>query len=360
MHDVAIIGAGPAGATLARLLAVGGASVVLLERERLPRYKPCGGGLTRRSLDLLPSEVRHLVRVWPSGALVVYRGQRVRVRSPQGAVGMVMRAELDAALARLAAEAGAELREGATVTEARRLSGATELVAGGQSLRARVVACCDGATGPSAGPLGVRLGLAPAPPRIGALEAELEDPERLWGADLRGDFDLVPGGYGWVFPKGDVLSVGVASWRPGVGGTLLRGLLDAYVSRLGLGTRRVLRRQGHAIPVGGRLDPSRLVGDAALRLGDAAGLADPLFGEGIAHALQSGHLASAAILAGELPQYVAAVRLRILRRFSLAARLARLFYPAPGPWFLAARLVPGLGDRFFSIAVGGGRHAPAL
>lgn len=351
--DVAVIGAGPAGATLARLLASAGAEVVLVERERLPRYKPCGGGLTQRSIRLLPDEARALVRVWSPGADVVYRGYRVHLQSPRPAVGLVMRDELDACLTRLAVRAGAELRDGSPVTGARMLSDGDgiEVMAGGQPLRCRYLACADGATGPFSGPLGAAVGLPVCAPRIGALEWELEDAGSGWGSHLRGDFDVIAGGYGWVFPKGGILSVGVATWRTGVGGSALRAALDAYLIRLGLHHRPVLRRHGHAIPIGGRLSSERLVASAALRVGDAAGLADPLFGEGIAHALQSAHLAARPLLDGDLTDYARAVHKGVHPRFRVAAMLGRAFYAAPGPWFAAARMWPALGDRVFTRAV---------
>jgi len=353
MHDVLVVGAGPAGATAARLLAAAGADVVLLERASLPRPKTCGGGLSRRALDLLPPAALAQVRVWCPGVRAVFGGHDLHMRSPAPAVGMVRRAEFDACLAALAVEAGAVLRQGTPLTDARSLGGAVEVRAGADIFRARYLVCADGSAGPLSGPLGGRVGLGQAPPRIGALEAELEDADAGWGDEPRGDFDLVPGGYGWVFPQDGVLSVGVASWR-NPGGAALRVALNAYLGRLGLGRRRVLRLAGHPIPVGGRLEPQALHSPVAVRLGDAAGLADPLFGEGIAQALVSAHLAAPALREGHPAYYGAAVEERLYPRLRLAGVLARVFYRAPRPFVALAAAWPALGDTVYTAAVRGG------
>lgn len=350
---MAIVGGGPAGATLGRLLAAGGARVVLLERCRLPRYKPCGGGLTARSLALLPPSARALARQWSAEAVVVCGRHRLRVRSSGTPLGLVCRETFDHHLVELAAAAGVQVRDGVAVTAADLTPAGVELRAGGDRVRARFLACADGATGPFAGPAGAAVGLVGCPRRIGALEVEVQEPAEGWPEGLRADFDLVPRGYGWVFPKAGTLSVGVASWAD-VGGRTLREALRTYLRRLGLGGQPVLRSHGHPIPVGGRLPVGHLAAASALRLGDAAGLADPLFGEGIAHALTSAHLAAPALLGGDLSGYGTAVARDIYRPFRAAAGCARLFYPAPGPWFLLAGAVPGVGDRFFRLALGGG------
>ena len=352
MHDVAVVGAGPAGATLARLLGAAGADVLLLERCALPRPKPCGGGLTRRSLDLLPAEARALVRVWCPGVAVSHRGRMLRLRSPTPAVGLVRRSEFDACLVDLAAAQGAQVLQRAPVTAARALPDGVELTAGGRLVRARLLACADGTTGPFSGPMGAAVGLPGRPPRIGAVEAEIEDPGGRWGDEPRGDFDLLPGGYGWVFPQDGVLSVGVASWA-GPSGGRLRQTLQEYLRRLGLEQRRVLALAGHPIPVGGRLPPSALAGPAAIRLGDAAGLCDPLFGEGIAHALAGAHLALHPLLQGRPEAYAYAVEEALYPKFRLAAGLSRLFYAAPQPWLALARAWPRLADRLYTAAVRG-------
>lgn len=350
--DVAVVGAGPAGSTIARLLASAGLRVVVVERCPLPRYKACGGGLTGRSLALLPREVFPIVRVWSQQATVSYGGRLSVARSPRPSVGLVLRSEMDALLTDLAVQAGAALMAGAAVTAAVREKDGVRLSVGGNVLRVRYVVAADGSTGVFQGPMGAAVGLGPCAPRIGAVEAEVADPSGSWGPNLRGDFDVVPGGYGWVFPKGDVLSIGVASWRSGVGGHQLRMSLSRYMDGLGMRDREVLSLHGHPIPVGGRLEPRALYSACALRIGDAAGLADPLFGEGIAYALESAHLAAPVLVsalhgdggANALRPYAQALDRQVYRMFRVASALARTFYRSPGPWIRVARSHASIGD----------------
>ncbi len=348
-YDVAIIGAGPSGSTLARLLARAGAQVVLLEARRLPRVKLCGGGLTMRALQLLPPEAHRIVQTRIHGLDAFWRRQSVTVGVREPSAATVSRAELDAVLAGLAADAGAEVHTSTPVRQATVSEEAVTLEAAGGSWRARLVACADGSTGPSNGPFRQALGFRSRSVRVPALEVEAP-----WSSGtrprLRADLGLVPRGYGWVFPRNEVASVGVGSWIPGFGGAELRAALARYCAQLGLPDLAGAAR-GHPIPVGGSLPPRELVTAHAIRVGDAAGLADPFLGEGIGYALESAHLAAAAILAGDPPGYARNVLRLLYHRFQEARRWARVIYGAPQAVFTAARAVPPIGDRLYRWAV---------
>lgn len=106
MDDVLIVGAGPAGATAARVLALGGARVRLLDRAVFPRNKPCGGAVTTRALGRFPWLGEALPRIPARGVseLHLEGPSGVSIASAQPAVLMVRRVELDALLGlRLAA-----------------------------------------------------------------------------------------------------------------------------------------------------------------------------------------------------------------------------------------------------------------
>jgi geranylgeranyl reductase family protein len=343
--DVAVVGAGPAGATAALLLARAGVAVALLDRARLPRDKTCGGGVVARALESLPPGVgvpveRRLGRV---ESRFVDAGIAVTVERETPLVHMAMRAPLDFALAEAARAAGAVLETPCALENVGLLADHVELETSHGPLRARFLVAADGAAGPTARVVGWTAPLATVP----ALEAEVKVPPRVLARFTDGArFDLgVPaGGYGWVFPKAAHLSVGVGVFARGAGRRRLRDELGRYLHAVGLGEASVLRVRGAPIPVRPRRDVAR---GRVLLAGDAAGLADPLTGEGISLAIRSGRLAAESLLAARLEPravaraYVASLRGEILGELRIARGLAWVLYRRPG---LARRLVPRLGQ----------------
>lgn len=259
-----------------------------MEREPLPREKPCGGGLTPKAWPLLPVAIDDLV-LNRADAVRVHAGRGVsaRFRARHWAIWMVRRPELDLRLAREAARRGADLHEGETFRTLDREGGLC-VVSGNASYRARVVIGADGAESRVARLLGL-----PRPSRwMVALETEVE----VEGDPLAGEaiVDLgIPHGYAWVFPKGRLYNVGLGTFHPGRTREL-RWRFRRFVEDTGLFANRTLAPVGHRIPTG--LPPGPLHRDNVLLVGDAAGVADPYFGEGISYALLTAHLASDAVV----------------------------------------------------------------
>jgi flavin-dependent dehydrogenase len=147
----------------------------------------------------------------------------------------------------------------------------------------------------------------------------------------------IPGGYAWAFPKGRWWNVGVLSVRPEIAPTLRRRLVR-FMDRHGIrpegGGVAPARVTGRRIPLWSNPLPAVVDGRVAL-VGDAAGLADPFFGEGIAQALESGRLAAAAVaamLAGTAPDltpYANSWATRTGRHLQRMELLSRLVYSAP-------------------------------
>ncbi|HZC31518.1 MAG TPA: geranylgeranyl reductase family protein [Gaiellaceae bacterium] len=286
----AVVGAGPAGSTAARLLAAQGARVTLFEGRRLPRPKLCGGGLTPKAQRLLPPAVLATVeRRVDAVELQAPPGVRVRVADPAASVAMVERREFDTALVDAAADVGAAVRDAEAVVGLSTDGREVTLITTAAREHFDLALLADGE--PSR--LSHRVGLASAP-RCRALAVEVDLP---FSRDLRRDVAFVSyrmrGGYAWCFPKGDHANVGLATRRAQPFETL-RDALFRFARSLGLdpGEGRI---RGHWIPAGLRRGP--LARDRILLLGDAAATADPFFGEGISYALASAVVAADAVAA---------------------------------------------------------------
>ena len=339
--DVVVVGAGPAGSTSAREAASRGASVVLLERARFPRDKPCGGGVTIRCANLLPFSIDPVVEDVVTGARLKIGGGREVIRdAKQPLTYMTQRRRLDSFLVERAQEAGADFRDGETVTsvERRRDGSYTVATKGGTILQTRVVIGADGANGV----VGNRLGYEAAATAAVALEGNVRYPEGVpdrWRHRVALHFGDYPGGYGWVFPKGDHVNVGVGGWKDATGMDV-RDMLQRVCEVYGFQVSDLTNLRGHHLPMQRRGMLMAAGGSAVV--GDAAGLVDPLSGEGIYAALASGTAIGPVIedyLAGRvtsLAGYQAALRDSLLEEVEASTALMDIFhaYPAPFIWMM--------------------------
>lgn len=287
MWDVAVVGAGPAGLAAASAAAATGARTVVLERAEHPRYKTCGGGLIGASLAAVDGQIEVPARDQIRSATFTLRGEREFSReNDEPILAMVMREEFDAALLRRATGNGAVVRQRAPVRALDQAGGrASARLADGSVVTARVIIGADGSSGVSARHVGVRFDQVDL-----GLELEIAVPphvERQWAGRVLLDWGEIPASYGWVFPKGDRLTVGVIAARGN--GDATRDYLREFTDRLKLGSFDVLRDSGHLTRC--RSDASGLRNGRVIVAGDAAGLLDPWTREGISFALRSGALA---------------------------------------------------------------------
>ncbi|HUN35054.1 MAG TPA: geranylgeranyl reductase family protein [Trebonia sp.] len=296
--DVAVIGGGPAGLSAAHAAASAGARTVILERAEHPRYKTCGGGLIGASLDAVRDLPALPARDEIYAATFTLHGEHEFTRrGSKPLLKMVMREEFDAALLERALAAGAEVRQ-KTVVRGITDEGAgqaTIRLADGSSVSASVVIGADGSGGISARHVGVTFSQVDL-----GLELEIaidEALQREWQGRLLLDWGRMPTSYGWVFPKGDRLTVGVIAARRAADGTpggtrqgdATRQYLREFTERLGLASCVTIRDSGHLTRC--RTDDSPLRKGRVLVAGDAGGLLEPWTREGISFALRSGALA---------------------------------------------------------------------
>jgi geranylgeranyl reductase family protein len=282
-----VVGGGPAGLAAASASATAGARTVVLERAEHPRYKTCGGGLLGVSQAAVAGQIALPVRDEVRSATFTLRGGSEFSRSnAEPLLAMVVRDEFDAALLGRARESGAAVRQRAQVRAIDQADGrATARLADGTEVTATVIIGADGSSGVSARHVGARF----AQVDLG-LELEIAVPEpvgRRWAGRLLLDWGEIPGSYGWVFPKGDRLTVGVIAARGQ--GDATKGYLREFVARLGLAGYEAISDSGHLTRC--RTDDSPLRRGRVIVAGDAAGLLEPWTREGISFALRSGALA---------------------------------------------------------------------
>lgn len=334
-YELAVVGAGPAGATaalhFARALAGTGGRVALLEKAKLPRYKTCGGGVVGRALRELPRDVRIPVEHECRAAVAAFleSGASFRVEREAPIVSMTMRAELDRELAEAAVRSGAELLAPCELLGLAQDADGVDLETSRGRIRAAWVIGADGVLSTVAR----QAGWTSAPRTIPALEVEVRVPAEVharFAGVARFDFEALEAGYGWVFPKREHLSCGVLTMRRGAGG--LREALDRYLERVGVAPVLSAERHGYLIPV--RPRRGGFARGRVLLAGDAAGFADALTGEGISIAMQSGRLAAGALAAASGPAHARATYRRALARellpeLRIARALAWVVYGCP-------------------------------
>ena len=283
-YDVAIVGAGPAGSTAAYRLASARARVLLIEKARFPRDKPCGGGLTMRAVRQLPFSIEPVVedRITRTRCRLRY-GPKIEHESPRVVCLMTQRRRLDAFLVEQAVAAGAEFRDGVHVA----VDSETELRVDGRPVEVGAVIGADGANGITARSLGLGGAIVNGVALEGNLPYE-ELPRGSWHGRLVLELGTVPGGYGWIFPKGDHVNVGVGGW--GDQGPHLRRHLRVLCEHYGIELRQLSDLRGHRLPM--RRPATLLARGRALVIGDAAGALDPVSGDGIYEALVTARLAA--------------------------------------------------------------------
>lgn len=350
--DVVIVGAGPAGSTAARELAQGGARVCLLDKARFPRPKACGGALSPRVLRYLPAGVERLLRARIQRAVFTFRsGGPFEVTSAVPMGFMICREEFDTWLRTLAEEAGACVWEEVAVRRVERVGARLVVHALDELIRASWVIGADGVNSLVSSQLFSRRTDA----KLIGLEAEL--PWRVGGLDgtVLIDVGRSSGGYAWAFPKGDHLNVGVMLEMSR--GRELRGALKAFLRGVP-GAPSDVGAGGQIAPVAAVCgQPVPCAEGAALLVGDAARLVDPLLGEGIYYAVKSGSLAAKALLSGKDAEdatfrYREAIAQGIWPDLRAASRLASLLHRAPRWWHLVLSRMPSSLMEYAAVLAG--------
>lgn len=347
-YDVIIIGAGPAGSAAASALAREGRSVLVLEKEIHPRHKSCGGGLSARLLPFLDADLKELIEREIRRIVFRLRQKEVSSSSVDPVAYLVMRPRFDAYLVEKARKAGAEIRENAPMRDWCEIPDGVEVHHRAGRDTASFLIGADGATSR------VARKLHPLWKKHLAFAVEAEAPlqsreETVW-IDL-----AVPRGYGWIFPKASGAAIGIADFKSKV--EKPQGLYRDFLKRHPLlSDEGSIAPNGATIPIYRRASPPLAQGRVLL-VGDAGGLVDPLFGEGIFYAIRSGQMAAQAVVAAltgrdGVRSYDRAVRTAFYPDFETAGRMAKWIYAFPGLFLEAIRRHPGAMDLYLGVLRG--------
>lgn len=283
---VAVLGGGPAGAFAATRLAQAGMSAVLID-EKLAWEKPCGGGLTYKAYTRYPFLVQNDTpkRFVTETSLAAPGGGETKLTLDQPLV-IYSRKQLNGLLLKRAEQAGVQI-EKARVTAAERIGAGWRIRTGTGTIDADYCLLAMGARNPLR-QYGTQLGTADTMSALGYYV-----PGEQAGIDIQFLPNLA--GYIWVFPRCGHMSVGICGKGEAAGS--LRKRLETYMEQRGLQFAGA-QFYSHVLPC---LDtPSwstnRVAGDGWMAVGDAAGLVDPITGEGLYYALRSAELAADCLL----------------------------------------------------------------
>lgn len=357
MYDCIIVGAGPAGSTVAYHLARRGHAVLLLEKEPLPRYKPCSGAVSPSiaqwfDFDFTPAIDRAMRRVRYTWKLEDPVEAQLETSEP---IWMVRRDVFDPFLVQQAQAQGAQLKDSTPVTGIELKGDYWQVNTAAGSFEGCYLVAADGAKGP----LAQWLGFPDQEARLaGVLEVATTSPVADTCA-INFEFGLVKNGCLWNFPKQQGYSLGVSTFR-GKNLTDFKPSLETYARSFGLAydqgtlfTHPLKTWNGHR----------SLHRERAVLVGEAAALVDPLTAEGIRPAILSGVKAAEALhqalngKATALAGYTQTLQEDWGADMQWAQRIAGLFYRVPGIGYRVGIKRPTATQRLGQLLAGDIRYA---
>jgi geranylgeranyl reductase family protein len=357
-YDVIIVGAGPAGSMLAYDLAQNNIQTLIIDKEKLPRYKPCGGGLTKRTLDILPVDISDVVEDQSFIVKIFVRNEEVYSKSADVPfISMVMRDTFDYFLCEKAVSKGAVLKDETEFIRLDRSAGGLRVETSGGSFEAKYLIGADGVKSNVKHALGLNQGQKQM---IGlASEILVHDPgvRETYEHTASFDFGVIPKGYGWIFPKRGQFSIGLLSVPQKIKG--MKAYLDTYMKQKGLDSHSEVKvLKGGFIPYA-PATTNRFATERGLLIGDSAGFTDPITGEGIFYALKGAQMASKIIKESlrqgdeNLTPYNDAVKKELMHDLSFAHKLHTLLYTVPRlSYGLLKRYGSRLGEKYVEIILG--------
>jgi geranylgeranyl reductase family protein len=309
-YDVVIVGAGPAGSTVAKNLAEKGISVLLLDKAQFPRDKSCGGGLPTRVMKRFPY-IEPFIDSVSYGSITYSSSLRYKLDliREKPLVMMVLRKDFDQGLLNLAIDAGAVFQSGKTVVDVVvQQEKVSVMLDDGHTIETKVVVGCDGMRSVVAEKTNLCkklevlcVSLVQEQPLTPNQMTTYFTKKRLIHLFIKAQGIA---GYGWVFPKKTCVNVGIGEFQSAVSKSKpkipLKETYEAFIAMLK--KQKILPEEfpienlkGATLPIFPLEDTA---GDRVLLCGDAAGFINPITGEGIYYAMVSGSIAASVIVDG--------------------------------------------------------------
>lgn len=358
-YDVIVVGAGPAGATAGHELAKNGLSVLILEKEKFPRYKPCGGGLSLKIDKIITFSIKETIEATVKGAYCSFKQKEgLYLLSERPVAYMIMRDRFDSLLVSEAIKAGATFIDGSRVKGVSNARHGYDVFVDGNVYNCKYLIGADGVNGV------VRRFIHPRAKRsiAASIEAEIPVDQRSIGNHdhyIHIDFGIIPYGYAWIFPKKGLLSTGLAGFRGAVKEP------KRYLNKFIKGHDRISRIEGYrwrGYPIPLFRNQEHLTKGRVMLVGDAGNLVDPFFGEGIYYAIRSAQIASTVISEAikkggiDLTRYDILLGAELYPEFRAAQQISQFVYTFPRMWYDVLSDRPELAEKYYNVLRGESRY----
>ena len=309
-YDVVVVGAGPAGSTAAKFLSESGVKVLLVDKSKFPRDKPCGGGIPVRTLKKFKYiEEKNLIESYSYGGSLHSNSPKCMLEIPKNEplIGMVLRKKFDYELVKMAMDCGTTFYDGKKVQSINILDNKADIkLSDGSEIESQIVVGADGVWSTIAKQCNLKsvntdigLSLFQEIPISTDLLDKYYTEKRVVHVYLKIQ-GLV--GYGWIFPKKKHLNIGICEFEPNEkkqkNRKNLKNIFNDFIEILKqeqLIPKNIIYKKyrGAALP----LKPiTKTYTNRVILCGDAAGLINPATGEGINYAMSSGQIASGVIV----------------------------------------------------------------
>ncbi len=303
-YDVVIVGAGPSGSTAAKCLAEKEVKVLLIDKKKFPRDKPCGGGLPTRVLKRFPYVIDLIDSI--SYGSITYSSSlkyRLKIQRDRPLIATILRKNFDYGLVKIAVAKGVDFLDEKTVTDIKILKDkAIIILEDGEKIESEIVIGADGARSVIVEKSNLVKNTDDICVSLVQEQTMLEEQLKKYFSEKRTIhiFIKIQGiaGYGWIFPKKKHVSVGIGEFESAVDKskpkTNLKEIYEKYIDTLK--ENNILPRdfkienpKGSTLPV---FPLEKTFADRVLLCGDAAGFINSITGEGIYYAMTSGEIAA--------------------------------------------------------------------